>query len=114
MYTYKAKIFNIVDGDTYDAIVDLGFNVSITVRLRLDGIDTPETWRPKTEAERKHGEECTAFVRAILENGTVTIHSTYQGAYSRYGATVILPGGRILAEVLRDAGFEKRSSYIDQ
>lgn len=42
MYTYKAKIVNVVDGDTVDAQVDLGFNIQANVRLRFAGINTAE------------------------------------------------------------------------
>lgn len=42
MFTYKAKVVNVVDGDTIDVIVDLGFSVSSKQRIRLAGIDTPE------------------------------------------------------------------------
>lgn len=41
-YTFKARIFNVVDGDTVDAEIDLGFQLKIKQRLRLNGIDTPE------------------------------------------------------------------------
>lgn len=41
-YLYKAKILSIVDGDTLDVIVDLGFRITITQRVRLYGINTPE------------------------------------------------------------------------
>jgi micrococcal nuclease len=43
MYTYKAKLIRIIDGDTIDAEIDLGFNVMIRQRIRLYGIDTPES-----------------------------------------------------------------------
>lgn len=42
MYEYKAKILNVVDGDTFDMDIDLGFNIHIHERVRLLGIDTPE------------------------------------------------------------------------
>ena len=42
MYTYKAEIKRIIDGDTVDLRVDLGFNVWITIRARLLGVNTPE------------------------------------------------------------------------
>ena len=42
MYEYRAKIKRVVDGDTVDFIVDLGFSVHITIRTRLLGVDTPE------------------------------------------------------------------------
>jgi len=42
MYTYEATLIKIIDGDTIDAMVDLGFNMWIEIRIRLNGIDTPE------------------------------------------------------------------------
>jgi len=43
MYTYKAKLIRIIDGDTVDAEIDLGFGVFLKQRIRLYGINTPET-----------------------------------------------------------------------
>ena len=43
MYTYKAKLDRVVDGDTIDANIDLGFDITIHKRIRLAGIDTPES-----------------------------------------------------------------------
>lgn len=42
MFQYKAIITNVVDGDTFDMDIDLGFNIHIHERVRLLGIDTPE------------------------------------------------------------------------
>ena len=42
MYNYKAVVLNVVDGDTIDVEIDLGFKVSTKQRIRLAGIDTPE------------------------------------------------------------------------
>lgn len=42
MYQYKVKVLNVVDGDTVDGIIDLGFNISFKMRFRLYGINTPE------------------------------------------------------------------------
>lgn len=42
MYQYKATVINVVDGDTVDAIINLGFNISVKLRFRLFGINTPE------------------------------------------------------------------------
>ena len=43
MYEYKAKLLRVIDGDTIDCVIDLGFNVRLKERIRLKGIDTPET-----------------------------------------------------------------------
>jgi micrococcal nuclease len=42
LYEYKAKVDRVIDGDTVDFIVDLGFNVNIKIRGRFSGVDTPE------------------------------------------------------------------------
>ena len=42
MFTYRAKVYNIVDGDTIDVEIDLGFKIYTKLRIRLNRIDTPE------------------------------------------------------------------------
>ena len=54
MYSYKAKLVRVVDGDTIDAEIDLGFNVLIRQRIRLYGIDTPES-RTRDLEEKDRG-----------------------------------------------------------
>jgi micrococcal nuclease len=54
MYVYKAKLDRVVDGDTVDANIDLGFDISINKRIRLAGIDTPET-RTRNKEEKVKG-----------------------------------------------------------
>lgn len=111
MYQYKAIVTRVVDGDTFDADVDLGFSIIVRHRFRLDGIDTPETWRPKTEAERAHGEQATEMVKSLIENKEVLIQSFYLGIYGRYDAKVTLSDGQDLATVLINEGMEKLADY---
>tara|TARA_A100000172_G_scaffold80873_1_gene71721 strand:+ start:1011 stop:1385 length:375 start_codon:yes stop_codon:yes gene_type:complete len=54
MYTYNAKCTRVVDGDTIDAEIDLGFDVKINKRIRLSGIDAPES-RTRNKVEKKLG-----------------------------------------------------------
>ena len=49
MYTYNCKILNVVDGDTVDIEIDLGFTVRIRERIRLIGLDTPEVFGKAAE-----------------------------------------------------------------
>lgn len=111
MYIYKALIVRVVDGDTFDVNVDLGFSIQIKHRFRLNGIDTPETWRPKSEAEREHGEKATEFVRNLIEGQVVILQSCKLGIYGRYDADITLSDGRDLVAVLKQEGFEKQDSY---
>ena len=54
MYTYKAKLDRVVDGDTLDANIDLGFDITVHKRIRLAGINTPES-RTRDLEEKKRG-----------------------------------------------------------
>ena len=56
MYKYNAKLDRVVDGDTIDAMVDLGFDIWTHKRIRLLGIDAPET-RTKDLEEKERGFE---------------------------------------------------------
>ena len=111
MYNYKAKVLRVVDGDTYDMELDLGFDIKFKARFRLNDIDTPETWRPKTEAEREHGERATARVKELIEGKYITVYSYKLGIYGRYSADVYLDDGMNLAELLIREGFEKLEAY---
>ena len=65
MYTYRAKLIRVIDGDTIDAIIDLGFDVWVKKRIRLNGIDAPET-RTKNLTEKEHGLKTKAFLEEIM------------------------------------------------
>ena len=68
IYNYKVKHFiKVIDGDTLDIVVDLGFNVSIDTRLRLLGIDAPET-RTKDLEEKQKGLKSKDFLCSIIYN----------------------------------------------
>ena len=111
MYKYKAVVTRVVDGDTYDMDVDLGFGLTADIRVRLNGVDTPETWRPKSEEERVHGVEASDFVEALIDKSEVVVHTYKLGLYGRYSADVKLLDGRDLATIIREAGLEKRDHY---
>ena len=111
MYVYKAKVIRVLDGDTYECQVDVGFQITITTKLRLAEIDTPETYRPKTEAERTHGKEATAFVSDLILDKTIVIRTNKSGKYGRYIAYVEIPDGRDLGTLLVENNLVKLSSY---
>jgi len=114
-YEYNAHITRVIDGDTFEANIDLGFNVSFKATLRLKGVDTPETWRPSCDAERKHGEAATRFVETIILGQKVKIitHKAGAGIYGRYTAEVYIEDGRCLSDMLIEGGFEKEDHYED-
>lgn len=113
-YRYNAIVEKVVDGDTIDCLVDLGFNTNTTVRFRIisssETFDTPETWRPKTTGEKKHGEKAKARAVSLLENQEIVLRSVKKGKY-RYLAEVFLPDGSNYADKMISEGYQKRDSY---
>ena len=84
MYRYNAKLDRVVDGDTLDAMVDLGFNVWIKVRVRLAGINAFEC-RTRDKEEKKKGLAAKARLIAVLEssNNEFSLKSLGVGKYGR-------------------------------
>lgn len=88
-YVYHAHIINVVDGDTIDANVDLGFNVFFKVRLRLNGIDTPEL-RDSNPELKALGFKAKQRVIELIKDRMVVIESRKVDKYGRYLADVYL------------------------
>ena len=84
MYKYKAKVIKVVDGDTLDAMIDLGFNTWVKKRIRLSGLDAYET-RTRDKEEKKKGLAAKARVIAVLESGDneIRLNSLGVGKYGR-------------------------------
>ena len=73
MYEYKCKIRKVVDGDTVDVDIDLGFGVWLRKqRVRLVGIDTPES-RTKDLEEKNYGLAAKEFLTKWVTSGGLTI-----------------------------------------
>lgn len=84
-YEYKAKVMNVVDGDTIDALVDLGFKVQIMQRLRLSRVDTPERTQPGYAAARD-------YVKVLIEGKEVTITTHKVSKWGYFLADVVVDG----------------------
>ena len=83
MYTYKIKLDRVVDGDTIDAYIDLGFDVSIKKRIRFMGIDTPES-RTRDLEEKARGLAAKDRLKVILEGADeIQLCSHGVGKYGR-------------------------------
>lgn len=106
-YIRNAFVTKVVDGDTFDAEVDLGFTCNVKVRFRLRGFDAPEIYRPKTDEEEQRGLIARDRVIDLINNQKIAIKSYKMGVYNRWEADVILPDGRSLAEVLIAEGLSK-------
>lgn len=94
-WLYKAKVERVIDGDTLDVDVDLGFGIRFKTRIRLAGINAPEKWTLE-------GEEAKNEVEEILEENDYEVYlrtfkgSDYvdeRGKYGRWLALVLVPEG---------------------
>lgn len=94
VFTYKAQIINVVDGDTVDVDIDLGFNVWVRdVRLRLNRINAYETklYKGVTEEERDKGLQAKEFVKSAAESGkNIVVTTIGQGKYGRWIAELVI------------------------
>jgi micrococcal nuclease len=82
MYTYEIKLDRVIDGDTIDAYIDLGFDVSVKKRIRFMGINTPES-RTRDLEEKARGLAAKDRLKNLLE-GTKTIQLKSHGV-GKYG-----------------------------
>ena len=83
-YIYKIKVTRVVDGDTIDADIDLGFNMTLSKRIRLHGINTPET-RTRDKQEKKRGLAAKERLQQIIDDqqGVLFLKSMDQGKFGR-------------------------------
>jgi micrococcal nuclease len=86
MYEYFVKnVTNVVDGDTIDVIIDLGFDILFSSRVRLAGIDTPES-RTKDLAEKALGLEAKEYLKKSLKDAkSVIIKTEKMDSSEKYG-----------------------------
>ena len=90
MYEYKAVVDRVVDGDTIDVTVDLGFSVWKKMRVRMEGINTPES-RTRDLEEKKRGLAAKDRLKSILEfNNKCILKVSGVGKYGRALATVLV------------------------
>ena len=91
MYEYKAVVDRVVDGDTIDVTIDLGFSVWKKMRVRMEGINTPES-RTRDLEEKKRGLAAKDRLKNILEfnNNECILKVSGVGKYGRALATVLV------------------------
>ena len=102
MYQYNCKIVKVVDGDTVDVDIDLGFDVWLKKqRIRLYGVDTPES-RSRDLEEKKYGLAAKAFVESYLPVGSnQTLQTKMDDARGKFG--------RILGEFVVETEWEGKT-----
>jgi micrococcal nuclease len=82
---YVKKVSKVVDGDTIDVDIDLGFDISFSSRVRLAGIDTPES-RTTDKVEKALGLEAKAFLKSAIDSAkTYVIKTEKIDSSEKYG-----------------------------
>ena len=94
MYEYKCKVTRVVDGDTVDIDIDLGFGVWLhKERVRIYGIDTPES-RTRDKVEKRFGLLAKEFVEQFVKGSSVILRTQKYDAKGKFG--------RILGDIIVD------------
>ena len=105
-WVYNARLIRVVDGDTADAWIDCGFNISVKKRIRFMGVDTWES-RTRNLEEKKLGLKAKAYTREMLErnDGKFTVKSHGVGKYGRLLGEIFIEGeDKSLNQLLIDNG----------
>ena len=106
-HNYSAKVLRVVDGDTCDALIDLGFDTWVKKRIRFYGVDTWES-RTRNLEEKKKGLEAKAYVKDLLENsdgGKFALKSHGVGKYGRVLGELFVKGHeKSVNELLKENG----------
>jgi micrococcal nuclease len=101
MHEYRCKVVKIIDGDTVDVDIDLGFGVWMRKqRIRMYGIDTPESRTGDLE-EKKYGLAAKEFLTGMLDDKGGIILKTHKDGKGKFG--------RILGEMWRTSDFADQS-----
>ena len=82
-YIYLSEVLRVVDGDTVDVLLDLSFGVFRKVRIRANGIDTPES-RTRNKAEKKLGLAAKARMKKLCAK-KIYVESLNGGKLDKYG-----------------------------
>lgn len=110
MYEYRVKILKVVDGDTVDVDIDLGFGIVLSdERVRIMGIDTPES-RTRDKVEKKFGLASKARLKSLL--GKTGILKTQinkngedmKGKFGRILGDFVAEDGRMVTDILVEEG----------
>ncbi len=93
MHTYKIKKINrVIDGDTIDVDIDLGFSITVSYKVRLKGIDAAET-RTKDLAEKEKGLAAKSWLeKELAREGEWIIETTKEDKYGRILGTLYFVG----------------------
>ena len=116
MYQYKAKVEKVIDGDTIDVVIDLGFKITTNQRIRMARINTPETYNvTKDTEEYQRGLAAKQFVdqRLAANKNEIKLETEkITEKYGRYIGTIWLADSTVsLNDELVEKGLAKYVQY---
>jgi len=101
-WRFEARVRRIVDADTLDLAVDVGFSVDVRARIRVADIDAPETKTPE-------GKAATVWAETLLAASPwVVVETEFDRTFDRYVGRISLADGTDYATRLLEAGHAKR------
>jgi len=112
MYEYRCKVIRVIDGDTVDVDIDLGFDIMLRdERVRIMGIDTPES-RTRDKVEKKFGLASKARLKELIGGKSGPILKTQinkkgedmRGKFGRILGDFVTDDGRMVTEILVEEG----------
>ena len=111
MFHYKVKEFKVIDGDTVDLVIDLGFSLTIKERFRLQGINAPET-RTRDLEEKQRGLAAKHYLRdCLLFSKSLTAQTAKnKGKYGRW-ICILFDSGMNLNKHLVETGHAISKEY---
>lgn len=111
MYQYKGVALKVSDGDTFIALLDLGFHIKLEAKLRLEGINSPEL-SSKNEDEAKAAIMAREYLKSLVTMGEFEVHTKKDknDKYGRWIATVFIDGRNVNEEMIK-AGHAVAKSY---
>ena len=112
MYEYRCKVIKVIDGDTVDVDIDLGFDIMLRdERVRIVGIDTPES-RTRDKVEKKFGLASKARLKELIGGKSGPILKTQinkkgedmRGKFGRILGDFVTEDGRMVTDILVEEG----------
>lgn len=110
VHVFPAELDRVVDADTMDVTLDMSLGMSYDVRIRVHDFDSPETWRPRNEAEALHGAAATQRAIELLSD-PFWVRVIGWGVYNRVEGEIILWDGLDYGYQMTEEGYAKRDEY---
>ena len=116
MFQYKAIINNVVDGDTFDMDIDLGFNIHIHERVRLLVIDTPEKFGKEKELGLivKQYAINNFLGKEVIINSEKADVAANTDSFGRWLVRVTVDGGRDICDIYNTLGIDKKHNTYSE